>query len=323
MKIAFAGFRHGHILALYEAAVKACDVEIVGCLEEDEKARKAAEDAYKIEFNYSDYQSLLSDTSASVVAIGDYYGKRGQMVIAALEAGKHVICDKPICTSLDELSRIESLAKERGLVVGCMLDLRFMKTAQKARELVRGGEIGKLLNASFTGQHCLDYGNRPSWYFEEGKHGGTINDIAIHGIDIVRFVSGKDLTKVSYAETKNGFATMEPNFKDMGHFVAEFDDLTLMADVSYSAPKFDGILPTYWRFCFWGTEGLISFNYADDELHIYKKTETIIKCGNEAPDHLHELMRQIKGDASLMMTDDVLNSQRQTLMIQEVADREK
>ena len=320
MKIAFAGFRHGHILSLYEAAVKADDIEIVGCLEEDECAREAVKAAHGIKFNFCDYRALLSDKSVETVAIGDYYGKRGQMVIAALEAGKHVICDKPICTSLDELSRIESLSKERGLVVGCMLDLRFMKTAQKARALVRSGEIGRLLNASFTGQHCLDYGNRPHWYFEEGKHGGTINDIAIHGVDIVRFVSGKDLTKVCYAETKNGFASSEPNFKDMGHFVAEFGELTLMADISYSAPKFDGILPTYWSFCFWGTEGLISFNLADDELHIYKRTETVIKCGNEAPDHLRELALQIACGESLMTTEDVLKSQRQVLEIQRAAE---
>ena len=323
MKIAFAGFRHGHIFSLYETAKESPDIEIIGCFEADEKARNVAAASHGVCFNYSDYKSLLSEKSIEAVAIGDYYGIRGQMVIAALEAGKHVICDKPICTSSDELAVIERLSKEKGLVVACMLDLRFKKTAQKAKELIANGEIGNVINASFTGQHCLDYGNRPSWYFEDGKHGGTINDIAIHGVDIVRFVTGKDLTKISYAETKNGFAAKEPKFKDMAHFVCEFGDLTLMADVSYSAPKFNGTLPTYWRFCFWGTDGLISFNCAEDDLHIYKNNETVIKCGNEAPNHLHELKLQIKGETALMSTDDILKSQRQTLMIQEIADNEQ
>lgn len=318
MKIAFAGFRHGHILSLYEAAVNHCDAEIVGCFEADTEAARSAKNL-GVKFTYLSYDELLADKNVEVVAIGDYYGIRGEMVIKALKAGKHVICDKPICTKLSELDEIERLSEEKSLVVGCMLDLRFMKSALLSKELIAKGEIGKVLNASFTGQHCLNYGKRPAWYFEDGKHGGTINDIAIHGVDIVRFVTGKDLTKVCYAETKNAFANKEPDFKDMGHFVCEFDDMTLMADVSYSAPPFEGTLPTYWSFCFWGTEGMISFNYALDELHIYKEKENIIKCEPIAIDHLSELKLQINGEPSLMNTKDVLLSQRQVLTIQETS----
>lgn len=320
MKIAFAGFRHGHILSLYEAARENRDVEIVGCYEADTEAMRAAKESHGIAFNYSSYDELLSDGQVEVVAIGDYYGIRGEMVIKALLAGKHVICDKPICTRLSELCEIERLSKEKGLVVWCMLDLRFMKTAQRARELIRKGEIGRVLNASFTGQHCLNYGKRPSWYFEDGKHGGTINDIAIHGVDIVRFVTGKNLTRVCYAETKNAFAEKEPAFEDMAHFVTEFEDMTLMADVSYSAPPFEGTLPTYWHFCFWGTEGMISFNYAEDELHLYKEKESVIKCEPTRIDHLNELKLEISGEEALMNTQDVLRSQRQVLTIQEASE---
>ena len=319
MKIAFAGFRHGHIFSLYESALKECDVEIVGCFESDEETKSAVESDHGVRFNYSSYDELLRG-DCDVVAIGDYYGIRGEMVIKALRAGKHVICDKPICTRLSEIDEIERLAKEKSLVVGCMLTLRFMKCAAQAKELIQNGEIGEVLNASFTGQHCLNYGKRPAWYFEDGKHCGTINDIAIHGVDVVRFVTAKNLTRVCYAETKNAFAKKEPHFKDTAHFVAEFDSMTLMADVSYSAPPFEGTLPTYWRFCFWGTEGMISFNYADNEVHLYKENEHIIKCEPTRTDYLGDLMLEISGKPSLMTTEAVLRSQRQTLEIQNIAD---
>lgn len=96
MNIAFAGFRHGHILGLYRMALNSEEVTIRGCYEEEQAAREIAAKNENIVFNYSSYDELLDDVSVEAVAIGDYYGKRGAMVIAALKKGKHVICDKPI-----------------------------------------------------------------------------------------------------------------------------------------------------------------------------------------------------------------------------------
>ena len=103
MNIAFAGFRHSHIMVLYNMALNAEDVHITGCFEEDDKARESAVKDWGISFTYDSYEALLDDVEVEAVAIGDYYQKRGAMVIAALKKGKHVMCDKPICTDLDEL----------------------------------------------------------------------------------------------------------------------------------------------------------------------------------------------------------------------------
>jgi predicted dehydrogenase len=64
---------------------------------------------------------MLDEVEVDIVAVGDYYGVRGERVIAALERGKHVIADKPLCTSLAELDRIEQLAAEKGLSVFCQV----------------------------------------------------------------------------------------------------------------------------------------------------------------------------------------------------------
>ena len=78
MKIAFAGFRHDHILGLYEMAVKNEEVEIVGCYEEDAQARQAVEVSHQALFTYATYEEILQDEQVEAVAIGDYYGKRGK-----------------------------------------------------------------------------------------------------------------------------------------------------------------------------------------------------------------------------------------------------
>lgn len=320
MNIAFAGFRHGHIFSLYETARNDKDVNIVGCFEENDAERENVKKTRNIDFTYNTYDELLNDKSVEAVAIGDYYGKRGEMVIEALKHGKHVICDKPICTKLSELSEIEKLSKENNLKVCCMLDLRYMAQTKIAKEIIESGALGKINIASFTGQHCLSYGVRPSWYFEKGKHGGTINDIAIHGIDLVKFITGKSLTKVNCAKVWNAFADKEPNFKDCGQFMIEMGDMSVMADVSYAAPQFDGIMPTYWDFYFWGTKGMLNFNQRENCVKIYKEKEEIIKCEEGKSEYLRDFIKEINGEKTIMDTIGTLDSQRQVLEIQKRAD---
>jgi len=320
MKLAFAGFRHGHIMGLYQMAMKSDEVCVTGCFEEDAEARKSAEDTYGVNFNYNSYEELLADPEVEAVAIGDYFAKRGSLAIKALESGKHVIADKPLCTDLNELKRIEELSAEKGLQVGCMLDLRYMPQIQKVKEIVQSGELGDIKIISFTGQHCLNYGSRAGWYFEEGKQGGTINDIAIHGVDVVRLITGKDFTSVNHAMEWNAFATEEPQFKDSAQFSAMMDDIVVTADISYAAPKFAGTLPTYWSFRFWGTKGMLHFNLAEKGvIRIYRETEEVIQCEPIPTTHLFDFMKEIAGVPTILSTKSVLASQRQVLEIQEAA----
>lgn len=317
MNLAFAGFRHSHILSLYTAAIQDENVNVVGCFEED-PAASIATDA--VTLTYASYEELLRDASVQAVAIGDYYAKRGPMVVTALKAGKHVICDKPICTSLSELDEIEALTKETGLKVCCMLDLRYMPQIATAKKLIADGKIGEIVNVSFTGQHCLDYENRPGWYFEEGKHGGTINDIAIHGVDLVRYLADKNLTKINCARTWNAFADQAPDFNDCGQFMAEFENVSVMADVSYAAPKCSVLLPTYWEFVFWGTKGMLKFNYANSDLLVYTTEEEILPCPPTEITLLKDFALQMDGKAAILDCADMLKSQRQVLEIQKAAE---
>ena len=123
---------------------------------------------------------MLEETDCDAIAIGDYYAQRGSLIIQALSHGKHVISDKPLCTSLDELDEIERLAAAKSLKVNCMLDMRDSAPFISVRKLIRQGLIGEVHAITFGGQHPLLLGKRPAWYFEPGKHGGTINDIVIH-----------------------------------------------------------------------------------------------------------------------------------------------
>lgn len=319
-KIVFNGFRHGHINGLYKAAKACVGLEIIGCYEPDEAARNAASATLGAEIVGEGYSELLKD--ADIVAIGGRYGDRGVAIIEALNAGKHVIADKPICTSLSEFEEIRRLSREKGLSVIVMLDLRYIASTQIAKTILDGGELGEIRNISFNGQHCLDYGKRPMWYFEKGMHGGTVNDIAIHGIDLIRYLTGLNFTEVDAVRTWNAYAKEEPHFKDCATFMARLENgAGVMADVSYSSPSATLSIPSYWEFRIWCENGMIEFNYATPMIKIYKcgasEAETVYGVA-DGTSWLTELLYELEtGDRSI--TEDMLRSARQTLWLQSQA----
>jgi hypothetical protein len=133
----------------------------------------------------------------------------------------------------------------------------------------------------------------------------------------------QNLTKVDFARTWNAFADKAPDFKDCGQFIARLGDISLVADVSYAAPKFAGIMPTYWDFKLWGSEGMLSFNYAEPVIRVYKTLEITIDCAKTEIALLDAFIDEIAGKRTKMNTLDVIKSQRQTLTIQKFADEVK
>ena len=323
MKIAFAGIRHVHITVLAELARMTPGVEIAGFWEEDPQA---LEDARRIfpEPCYPDYAALLSDPEVEIVAVGDYYGIRGQRILQALEAGKHVLADKPLCTSLEELEKIEALSQAKGLKVGCMLDLRYDPALRLTRDLIHTGTLGEIHALSFTGQHPLQWGSRPMWYFEQGKHGGTFNDIAIHGLDAIQWMTGLDYSQTLCARQWNAFAKEAPDFLDCAQFMGQMaNGAGVMADLSYSAPdKAAFRLPSYWRFSIWGSKGWLECRLNENAVTIAlseDRSPRTLQAPPVADTCLTDLMAAIATASPLLPS--VFHSTRKALELQRFADQ--
>lgn len=322
MKLLFYGFRHGHMDLLYRQVLDRQGLEIAACLEEDKEAASEACRRLGLRISHESYDTWLR-RETDIVVIGGKYGERGQAAIRALKAGRHVISDKPLCTRMEELDEIENLALEKRLKVGCMLDLRDAPCVCRARKLLGERRLGEVKNISFTGQHCIDYEHRPSWYFEEGMHGGTVNDLAVHGIDLVRELTSLEVERVDGVRTWNSYAVRHPAFKDSAVFMARLSNgAELLADVSYSAPGQVFSMPTYWDFKFWCERGLLTFHYTDSRVTIYEE-------GNPKPQileglppergYLDAFIEEIRGDTDTV-TRSVIDSARTALWIQREAD---
>jgi predicted dehydrogenase len=329
IRFAFAGFRHGHILDLLTGVEERADTEVVACCEEDAAAREELAARGRVKITHVDFATMLREVECDVVAIGDYYAKRGMLVLAALRAGKHVLSDKPLCTTLAEQDEIERLAAERGLVVGLQLDSRGYAAMRKLREIIRSGEIGEVATIRIAGQHPLLLGTRPGWYFEPGKHGGTINDIGIHAFDFVPWLTGLAWREITAARCWNAKAQESPHFQDCAQFMAVLDNgAGVLADFSYLAPDALGYtLPHYWHLLVHGTCGLA-------ETNLFAKEVTVIKDGSTAPElrpakenrlrgYLEDFLQELRGNvvAADLTSAACLQASRLALQTQLLADR--
>ena len=328
-RFAFVGFRHSHILDLLTGVEEHARTEVVACCEGDAATREQLAAAGRVKITHSDFATMLRDVDCDVVAIGDYYSRRGELAIAALSAGRHVLGDKPLCTSFSELDEIERLSVQQQKLVSLQLDCRGYASFRLARDIIRAGEIGEVTSFHIDAQHPLLLGTRPGWYFEPGKHGGTINDIGVHAFDFVPWMTGLEWDRVTAARSWNGKARAFPHFHDCAQLMATLaNGAGVLADFSYLAPdKLGYQLPHYWRLFIHGTKGAL-------ETHLLAQEVTVIRDDSAAPDvrpvlpgitraYLDDFLNELHGreDLADLHSADALRASRLALEAQAIADR--
>jgi len=328
-RIAFAGFRHPHIHSLWRVAKAHPDIEITAAWESDAATREQLSAAGEVTITHENYSDLLAPGVCDIIAIGAVYAERGALAIAALEAGKHVISDKPICTDLAELEKIEGFAREKGLMIGCQLDLVEHPSVRKLQSLIRENHIGRVCTITISAQHPLRYGTRAAWYFEPGQHGGTINDIGIHVFHLAPWLTGSQWEKTLLSRTWNAKAAATPHFQDCAQFYGVLENnIACFADVSYLAPDQTGYdLPNYWRITVHGTRGMCEISYGSSEVIIATDQDSARRIESPATDtprgYLKDFLDEIHGAPSAegLTSNVVLTASRLALEAQQIADK--
>lgn len=327
-RIAFAGFRHPHILSLWKSVHSHSSCRMVGAWEADATTKEQLRAAGEVTLTHESFASLLADSGCDIVAIGDVYARRGALAIEALSAGKHIISDKPLCTTLGEWETIRDLAARRGLSVGCQLDLRENGSVRRLHRILAEGQIGEVCTLNIQAQHPLRPGTRAAWYFEPGQHGGTINDIGIHAFDLVPWLTGSSWKKLLFAHQWNAKSVAAPHFKDCAQFLASLENgESCFADLSYLAPNTLGFdLPHYWRITVHGNAGMAEASYGEDQVLVVSDTDSSPRYepALREPDRdcLGDFLAEIQGQPSQtgLTTERVLTAARLALEAQQVAD---
>jgi predicted dehydrogenase len=234
-----------------------------------------------------------------------------------------------MCTDLDELDKIVTLVAEKDRKIGCMLDMRDAAPFLGLRACVRRGDIGEIHAIAFGGQHPLLLGTRPSWYFEPGKHGGTINDIAIHAVDAIPWITGLQFARVNAARCWNAIATDFPHFEDAAQMMLTLENgCGVLGDVSYLAPGQAGYtLPFYWRMTFWGSRGVLETAMRSDAITMARTVDGALESvplpDGDPGGYLRAFLRDLDGtsEPEALNTAQVLRAARVALLIQQAADQ--
>ena len=163
---------------------------------------------------YTDYQELLKDPKVDAVDICLPHFLHGRVALAALEAGKHVIVEKPFTMTLSEADQVIAAAKRTGLKLMVAENMRFVNAYEVTKALVEKGEIGDICYArAYTGgpNGPLDPENWRSKPEEAG--GGTMMDDGVHCFDMFRWMVGdvKSVFAITNRFNKDSSKTVEDN----------------------------------------------------------------------------------------------------------------
>jgi predicted dehydrogenase len=148
---------------------------------------------------YPSYDEMLTDPSVTVVHITTPNYLHVPQVKAAIVAGKHVICEKPLAMTSAESAELLALAQERGIVHAVNFNIRFYPLCQQARALVAAGELGDCY--IIQGSYLQDWLLLPTdWNWRlEPELGGDLRavaDIGSHWLDLLTFITGRRVEAV-------------------------------------------------------------------------------------------------------------------------------
>ena len=150
---------------------------------------------------FADYRDAISAGGLDAVVVSSPVHLHEEMCLAALEAGSHVLCEKPLANSLEACRRILKAAEDRGLTLGVGFNHRFYPAMKYAEECVRTGVIGRLDHLRVFGGHDGSGSFRKDWMYKGPlSGGGTMMDVGIHMTDLVNYIAG-DIVEVSAVAT--------------------------------------------------------------------------------------------------------------------------
>ncbi len=174
------------------------EVAAVAAISDDEARRFAG--AMGIERATANYQELLADPEIEAVHVCTPNALHAPVSLEAMAAGKHVLCEKPLATSVKEAEQMVRVAKERKLVNCVNHNLRYYPCTQQIRQMIAAGELGEILIVQGTySQDWLLYDTDYNWRIEKKDNGAlrTMGDIGSHWMDMIQHVTGLKITALS------------------------------------------------------------------------------------------------------------------------------
>lgn len=163
-----------------------------------EKADRYAAD-HGAEKVYYDHHQLLADPDVDIVCVCVPSGLHGQIVMDASNAGKAIVCEKPMEITPEKIARVTEVVRKNNTKMQCIFQRRLMPVAIALRDLVRSGALGRICMAEARLNYYRDqaYYNSAGWRGTwELDGGGALMNQGVHGIDLILWMLGGEIETV-------------------------------------------------------------------------------------------------------------------------------
>ena len=201
MKIGIIGV--GTIAAFHiEAYQKNPNVEVYAFCDINEKRLKAMGEKYGVTRLYTDKDEMLKLEELDAVSVCTWNSAHAPCSIAALKAGKHVLCEKPMATNADEARAMKQAADESGKLLMIGFVRRFGNDCAVVKDFLDNGEFGDLYFAKAT--YLRRHGAPGGWFGDKSRSGGgPLIDLGVHVTDLARYLAGNPKPVSVYGVTFN------------------------------------------------------------------------------------------------------------------------
>jgi predicted dehydrogenase len=168
------------------------DARLVACADVDRGRAEAARERFGFERATTDWHDVVGDPSIEAVSVTAPNAAHLDVIRAALGAGKHILCEKPVGRTPEETLEAADLARRSGLITFVGYNYRWAPVVQHARDLIAAGAIGDLTH--YRGRFLNGYAKDPngvlSWRFRAEQGHGTLSDLLSHAIDMAHLIAG-------------------------------------------------------------------------------------------------------------------------------------
>ncbi|WP_106768999.1 Gfo/Idh/MocA family protein [Paenibacillus faecalis] len=230
MKVGFISFAHMHAASYLNAMLLRTDVEVIGIADENEERVAPFTTEHGIPY-YADYNELLAQDVDAVVICSEN-ARHAELTIKSAEAGKHVLCEKPLGLSEDEMLRMIRVCHEQGVQLMTAFPCRFLTAVRQAKQAIDDGKIGDIVAMKGTNRGTMPGG----WFIEkELSGGGAVLDHTVHVMDLMHWFTGSVAEEV-YAHAETLFH--DENIDDAGMVHVKFaNGVFAVLDPSWSRSR--------------------------------------------------------------------------------------
>lgn len=150
---------------------------------------------------FPSYEALLAENEIQAVSICTANFSHCEIAVKALEAGKHVLCEKPMAVTYEECRRMTEAARRAGRFLMVGHNQRLTKTHIRAKKLIQSGEIGQIItfksSFSHSGPENWTVDRNRVWFFDKKSAAfGAMADLGTHKIDLIQFLTGEKIKEV-------------------------------------------------------------------------------------------------------------------------------